>query len=164
MINYTIGFIRHGDRLLLLNRRYAPNMGLWNGVGGKIEAGESPIDAILREIKEETGLQLPQIRFAGIVTWGERYDQVRGGMYAFLGSLEAPVPEGPIEVPEGILAWKPLSWVTDPLNQGVVPSLPRFLPVMFRDPTPYRHHCIYGDGRLRVCVRHTIPEDWPSEA
>ena len=43
-------------RLLLMERR-----GMWDLPKGKIEEGESPEEAALREVKEETGLQTPKI-------------------------------------------------------------------------------------------------------
>ena len=42
----------------MLHRRRPPNQGLWNGVGGRIEAGEPPLAACLREVQEETGYRL----------------------------------------------------------------------------------------------------------
>ena len=50
----------------------------WIGVGGKFEAGESPEDCLLREVKEETGLTLTDYRYRGLVTfvsdeWGTEY-------------------------------------------------------------------------------------------
>jgi 8-oxo-dGTP diphosphatase len=45
------------------------NRNKWIGVGGHFEAGESPEDCLLREVKEETGLTLKSYRFRGIVTF-----------------------------------------------------------------------------------------------
>lgn len=56
MVEYTICFLKQGDKILLLNREKPQWMGAWNGVGGKIEQGETPLVSALREIKEETGL------------------------------------------------------------------------------------------------------------
>lgn len=39
MLKYTLCLIRNDDQLLLLNRVKKPQMGMWNGVGGKIEVG-----------------------------------------------------------------------------------------------------------------------------
>lgn len=155
-MKYTICFVRCGDRILMLNRQFAPNLGLWNGVGGRLEPGESPLQGIIREVAEETGIRLVTARYAGVVTWGDRFDHVRGGMYAFLAEVPEPVPPGPLETREGILAWKELSWLLDRENEGVVSNIPRFLPVMLQESTPYRHHCIYRHGMLKVCIRHAL--------
>jgi 8-oxo-dGTP diphosphatase len=61
MLKYTICFIKRKDEILLLNRNKKPNMGLWNGVGGKIETGETPFEGIIRETWEETGLLLKEV-------------------------------------------------------------------------------------------------------
>ncbi|MBP5536117.1 MAG: 8-oxo-dGTP diphosphatase [Bacteroidales bacterium] len=41
----------------------------WIGVGGKCEADESPDECMLREVKEETGLDIDEWRYRGIVTF-----------------------------------------------------------------------------------------------
>ena len=45
-----------GGRLLLIQRRNEPGAGLWSVPGGRIEPGESDQQAIVREVREETGL------------------------------------------------------------------------------------------------------------
>jgi 8-oxo-dGTP diphosphatase len=52
----------NGD-VLLCHRR---DQDLWNLPGGHVEAAESPWDAVLREVKEEVGLQVRVIHLAGI--------------------------------------------------------------------------------------------------
>ncbi len=44
------------DQVVLVKRRYPPEQGEWTLPGGGIEAGESSIDAAIREAREETGL------------------------------------------------------------------------------------------------------------
>ena len=46
----------HGE-LLALRRAHAPCLGEWDLPGGFVEAGEPPAEAIVREIREETGLE-----------------------------------------------------------------------------------------------------------
>ena len=45
-----------GDRVLLIRRGTPPRLGEWSLPGGRIEPGERAVDAALRELKEETGV------------------------------------------------------------------------------------------------------------
>ena len=56
----TLCYIENNGRYLMLHRIKKEddvNKGKWIGVGGKLENGESPVECIQREIKEETGFQ-----------------------------------------------------------------------------------------------------------
>lgn len=69
VIPRSLCFITHGADVLLL--RGGPHKRLWagryNGVGGHIEAGEDIASATLREIREETGLSVHDLRLCGVV-------------------------------------------------------------------------------------------------
>jgi 8-oxo-dGTP diphosphatase len=54
-------------RLLVIRRGRPPGAGLWSVPGGKCQAGESPAQACVREVAEETGLTVAIERFAGRV-------------------------------------------------------------------------------------------------
>jgi mutator protein MutT len=47
-----------GSRLLLIRRSKEPSKGLWSVPGGVIELGETVQDAVKREVKEETGIDV----------------------------------------------------------------------------------------------------------
>src|SRR5580692_11418872 len=62
-------------RLLLIKRGHEPGAGLWSIPGGRIEPGETDAEALVREMREETGLA------------------VQAG--PLLGTVRRPVPGGP---------------------------------------------------------------------
>lgn len=55
-----------GDRVLLIRRAKAPFKGLWSLPGGRVEFGETLLEAIVREAEEETGLRPHAPRFVRI--------------------------------------------------------------------------------------------------
>jgi 8-oxo-dGTP diphosphatase len=94
----------HGRTLMLHRIKKANDMhaGKWNGLGGKLEAGESPEDCALREVWEESGLRLVNPVLRGIITFphfskGEDWYVYVFVAYAFTGEL--------IDSTEGVLAW-----------------------------------------------------------
>ncbi len=53
----VVGIIKRGDRFLVAERPLGkPYSGYWEFPGGKIEANESPFDALTRELEEEIGV------------------------------------------------------------------------------------------------------------
>ena len=50
-------FLRNGSRLLLIHKKRGLGRGKINGPGGRIEAGETAIEAAVRETREEVGLE-----------------------------------------------------------------------------------------------------------
>ena len=68
-INSTMCYIEKDGCYLMLYRnkkKEDPCEGKWVGVGGKFEAGESPQECLLREVREETGLTLTRYHFCGV--------------------------------------------------------------------------------------------------
>ncbi|MGZ6838798.1 MAG: NUDIX domain-containing protein [Blastococcus sp.] len=55
-----VGAVVHdgAGRLLMIRRGHAPHAGLWSLPGGRVEAGETAGQAIEREVREETGLEV----------------------------------------------------------------------------------------------------------
>jgi 8-oxo-dGTP diphosphatase len=61
------------QRVLISHRR---DMDAWNLPGGGVESGETPVEAVIREVTEETGLEVTVDRLAGVYTNLRRDDLV----------------------------------------------------------------------------------------
>lgn len=58
-------------RLLLVRRASDPHRGTWDLPGGFLREAEHPLDALVRELREETGLDVEPADFVGV--WTDRY-------------------------------------------------------------------------------------------
>jgi ADP-ribose pyrophosphatase YjhB (NUDIX family) len=56
-----------GARMLLVKRGHEPARGRWSVPGGRVEPGETDEQAVIREVREETGLTVRVGRVAGQV-------------------------------------------------------------------------------------------------
>jgi len=150
MLKYTICFIKRNDDILMLNRESAPWMGKWNGVGGKLGKDETPKECILREVKEETGMELlnQDVVYKGNVTWDIDHSRT-GGMYAFMAELPDTYDyRTPVKKAEGILDWKKIDWLLNPENTGVA-NVKYFLENMLFEQGTYDYQFVYEGGEVK---------------
>jgi len=61
--------ILDGDKILLEKRKNEPSKGKWSVPGGLVELGESVEQAVIREVKEETGLEVYEPRLVDVVNY-----------------------------------------------------------------------------------------------
>ncbi|MBE0700617.1 MAG: 8-oxo-dGTP diphosphatase [Acholeplasmataceae bacterium] len=158
MYAYTLAFIKHKDEILLVNRNKNPWMGGWNGVGGKIKRDETPIDGVIREIFEETGIRVTpnQIQDKGVLTWND-FDALGKGLHIFLVEVEPTfVYHTPIQTSEGILDWKKISWINNLDNFGIATNIPYFLPIVLSDDHKYHYHCTFEDKDLKAVTKERM--------
>lgn len=62
VIPAVLVYVRAGGQVLMVHRNARPDdhhAGKWNGLGGKCEPDESFVEAARREVREESGLDLP---------------------------------------------------------------------------------------------------------
>ncbi len=112
-------------------------MGLWNGVGGKIEKNETPVESCLREVREETGIQLKDVQFGGVLSW-VGHEIGDGGVYLF--TAVAPGPDF-ANCSEGILKWHSKDWVFS--SPEVVSNIHVFGPHILNGAAPQHYHFEY---------------------
>lgn len=123
VIPRTLVFITRDDRVLLL--RGAPTKRIWankyNGIGGHVERDEDVYAAAQREVREETGLEVAELRLAGLINIDG--DQSTGIMlFVFTAQSRSG---NPIPSEEGALEWI----ARDQLAQiDLVEDLPTILP------------------------------------
>lgn len=102
----TLCYIEKDEKYLMLHRvskKNDVNQDKWIGVGGHFEPGESPEDCLLREVREETGLELTSYRFRGILTFNFNDNDSE-----YICLYTADGFEGELsECDEGTLEWVP---------------------------------------------------------
>ena len=68
-IKVVAAVIRNGGRVFATQRGYGPYKDWWEFPGGKIEPGETPEMALVREIKEELNTEIAADRFLTTVEY-----------------------------------------------------------------------------------------------
>ncbi|MGI6759293.1 MAG: NUDIX hydrolase [Bacilli bacterium] len=142
IFKYTLVFIKCEDEILLINREKPSWMGRWNGIGGRIEDGETPDECAKRELFEETGMVVDDLQCLAKVGWiiSDDYETL-GGMYCYLGEIDhSKKIHTPVKTDEGIIDWKKISWIMDEENTGIPDNIPTFLPGM-----------LVGDYKTYLC-------------
>lgn len=154
LVPRTLIFLTRGERVLLI--RGAPHKRLWaglyNGIGGHVERGESVLACARRELLEETGLVPETLWLCGviIVDVNERQGV---GIYVLRG--ESPQGE-PKPSTEGQLHWLEQGSISElPLVEDLHVLLPHILAAQPED-LPFSAYTGYAaDGSMQVRIDST---------
>jgi len=145
----TLGYVffPDGRRVLMVHRNARPNdahFGKYNGLGGKLEAGEDVVAGLRREIREEAGIECDAVELAGTISWpgfGKKGEDWFGFIFRVTAFTGTPLTANP----EGTLEW---------VEVERVPTLPLwegdrfFLPLVFnREGGQFHGVMPYRDGR-----------------
>lgn len=161
MFKYTLAFLKRNDEILMLNRNKSPWMGSWNGVGGKREENEDPINCIIREVYEETKISVNKknIIDKGYVTWNSN-DENNKGLHVYLVNLDDNyMYKTPKKTVEGILDWKKIDWISNFENYGVCDNIPHFINDVLFNENRYNHKCVFNDKILLEVKKELIEMD-----
>ena len=108
------GVVIHENKVLLVKLNYGYAKGKWVIPGGLVECGETLQEAIVREIKEETGLDVEPTGIVGIRALVRRRDNLTDVYCTFVCNLKSPPT--PITVQYSELedaGWFPLEGLED---------------------------------------------------
>lgn len=146
-IKYVIGFPIFDSKVLLIKRKRDPWHKFWNGLGGHIEIGENPKDAMLRELDEEAEITpdiIESIKFAGITSWNVNSynkENTPGGMYIFIiNLLNIDRLENKKNAREGKIAWKSIEWACNEKNNKIAKNVPIYLSHILNREELYNYH------------------------
>ena len=141
----TLCFITHKNYVLLLrgasDKRIWPE--LYNGIGGHVEAQEDVRTSALREIREETGLEVTDLRLRGTITIPTALSS--SGVLLFVFTAAATTTDVRSSE-EGTLEWVDHRHLGD-LN--LVEDLPELLPrvlSMTATDLPFSAHYHYDEN------------------
>jgi len=146
----TLGYVMSpdGQRVLMIHRNARQDdqhLGKYNGLGGKMEAGEDIAACMRREIMEEAGIECLEMRLRGTLNWpgfGKQGEDWLGFIFVIDRYTGTPFESNT----EGKLEWVPLSELDAlPMWEGDR----HFLPLVFDDdPRPFHGVMPYKDGRM----------------
>jgi 8-oxo-dGTP diphosphatase len=145
----TLGYILSADhrQVLLVHRNRRPgdpHFGKYNGLGGKLEAGEDVVAGFRREVREEAGLECDHLVLRGTISW-PGFGKQGEDWFGFIFRVDAWHGKPRTDNPEGTLSWVDVDRILDlPLWEGDR----HFLPLVFA-PGDRQFHGVmpYRDGR-----------------
>jgi 8-oxo-dGTP diphosphatase len=106
----TLLFIIEGERILLIEKKRGLGAGKINAPGGRLEPGETAIDAAIRELKEEIGVEATNVRELGQVSF-HFLDGYNLHCHVFRGDSCVGTP---IETDEANPFWVPVAEIPYP--------------------------------------------------
>lgn len=140
--------LRHEDQFLLLKRAKEPNRGMYVPVGGKLEPFERPLSAAIRETYEETGIQISNPKYCGVLIESSPI-QYNWQCNIYLADIDFQPPP-PCD--EGILQWIPF----DEVLKVPTPPTDWHIYQYIKNDKPFAFDAIYDEQLHMLEMREEI--------
>ncbi|MBU1074990.1 NUDIX domain-containing protein [Patescibacteria group bacterium] len=125
------------------SKEILPNV--YNGLGGKFEAGETPLQAVLREAKEEAGVKnIKNLQLKANLSVKDKFGFWQ--IYIFYGNVK----KQDVEIKdnsEGILEWIPKNKMG---NYDLTPDTQQWLPEMLAKPEIFQFVKVEYDDEYKI--------------
>ncbi len=134
-VRVAAGIIRRDDHVLAARRAAGAQAGLWELPGGKVEEGESPLEALRRELREELGCELGVAWLYDTVEYD--YPEFHLSMDCFACNLAAGSEPAPNERVHSELRWLSRDQIADvawlPADRDLMAGLAHYWDQVFED-------------------------------
>lgn len=139
LYNMCMIYEPQGSRVLVQDK--IPDGG-WGGItfpGGHVEPGESFVDSVIREVREETGLTVSQLEYAGVIHYYNPEEQIQWICFLYKSCHYAGRLVDGTE--EGQVFW--VNWDQLP-SMALAPNMDKYLQVFSGQ--ALEAFALYGDG------------------
>ncbi len=154
----TLGYILSpdGKQVLLIHRNARPDdphLGKFNGLGGKLEAGEDIVAGMKREIREEANLECQRLHLRGTISW-PGFGKNGEDWFGFIFLIDRWTGTPPTHNAEGTLEWRPIDEI---MSLPLWPGDRYFLPLVFDLAIPQFHGVMpYENGQPVSWTWHAV--------
>lgn len=128
LMNMCMIYDEENNKVIMQDKINSAN---WNGFtfpGGHVENGESIIESTIREVKEETGLDIKDLKYSGLIDWYNDVSHERWLIFLF----KTKIYSGEIleETQEGKIYWIDIEELA---NLNLASGMKEYLRLFFND-------------------------------
>lgn len=151
---YTLIFIKDSSRILLGFKKRGLGKNTWNGYGGKLQEDEDILDCAVRELKEESNLNIrkDKLNYLGVVIYDDNHNMINHDRRIVHIFNASNVDGEPVETEEMRPQW--FDFQNIPYDD-MWPDSKFWLPLILKDSWLFARFTYKGDYEI---VDHIVKE------